>query len=250
VNTKLLKTFQITPTVLIDIKQLAKKRAKQQKAQSSERVMAPPTTEETAPTKINLLQLYKLNSSLKQLRKDDDKGYYTQSEARQLVWDYAKENGLDKGRTIELDDFLQAALGSSDSNVPKGELSKRIDGLLTLYYAVLPAGEEDSSRAKFRKGPIPTVEIRVETRQGRKQVTRIKGLEVFNIDAKQLAVYAQKKWACSTSVQALESSKMQNVEVLIQGNRSAEVSTYLTTAYGLPSNLIKIELKKPKAKGK
>lgn len=85
----------------------------------------------------------------------------------------------------------------------------------------------------------------VKTRQGRKQVTLVSGLEGFGVDIDDFADELRRLCAGSASVQPLSgaSPKLNLKEVLVQGNQTKLVSEALV-AKGIPKRWIKDEGKK------
>lgn len=80
----------------------------------------------------------------------------------------------------------------------------------------------------------------VKSRQGRKSVTIITGLETFSIDADDFAEELKKLCAGSTTVQPLQgaSPKLKLSEVMVQGNQ-VKVVTEALLARGVPKKWIR-----------
>lgn len=91
-----------------------------------------------------------------------------------------------------------------------------------------------------RKGALNPITMAVKTRQGRKQVTLISGLEAFGIDCDEFAEELRKLCAGSASVAPLTgaSPKLNLKEVLIQGSQCKAVTEALI-ARGVPKRYIK-----------
>ena len=133
-------------------------------------------------------------------------GYYSASEAREVVFAYIDQQSLTKPsdpRVVVLDAILCDALYKGA--VKKGqkyptEAHKRDVGpafvaRMQPHHSVTRAG-----RTVVKKGGLQPVQMVTERRQGNKKVTRVTGLEGFLIDAEPLAAELQKKFAASTSV--------------------------------------------------
>ena len=125
----------------------------------------------------------------------------------------------------------------------------RLDAQLELYYALVPAGE-DASSARFRKGPVPSVQVAVETRQGNKSVTLITGLEPFCVPVDQFVSHAKKAFAASVSVNPITLKGKQVQQVAIQGAVHDAVAKQLHTLYGIPMQYISVQEPKKKQKKK
>lgn len=80
----------------------------------------------------------------------------------------------------------------------------------------------------------------VKTRQGRKQVTLVSGLETFGIDIDEFADELRRLCAGSASIQPLTgaSPKLNLKEVLVQGSQTKLVTEALV-ARGVPKRWIK-----------
>jgi len=91
------------------------------------------------------------------------------------------------------------------------------------YYRVLHASADESSKPK--SGAPPKVSIILESRQGKKTVTRVSGLEPFGIDAKGAAEVLQRACAGSASVGLLNGSspKTPVMEIVLQGSHKKAV---------------------------
>lgn len=70
---------------------------------------------------------------------------------------------------------------------------------LSPYFAIVGANGE----AKISSGEPPTVVIDSERRAGNKEVTKVRGVHVFGLDADVVSRDWQKRFACSASVCAI-----------------------------------------------
>ncbi|EWC43403.1 hypothetical protein DRE_07650 [Drechslerella stenobrocha 248] len=128
---------------------------------------------------------------------------------------------IDDSRDVEL---LRAGRATRDM------LAERFLRLHQPYYSiVLPNGEETKPRA----GQPPKVVITLESRQGRKTVTRVKGMETFGVDAakfmeelKSVAASSVTKGPIEGGGKAMEGM----VEVMVQGDKTAEIERLLVKA--------------------
>ncbi|RYG95601.1 MAG: hypothetical protein EON58_13845 [Alphaproteobacteria bacterium] len=93
---------------------------------------------------------------------------------------------------------------------------------------------------RIRKGTLQPVTMSVKTRQGRKTVTIITGLETFSIPPDEFAEELKKLCAGSTTVQPLQgaSPKLNLSEVMVQGSQ-IKVVTESLLARGVPKKWIK-----------
>lgn len=183
---------------------------------------------------------------------EPDKLYHTK-DVRDALLKYVREAGLDKGGSIQLDPVLAGIFFSgpgkgAPEQVAKKDLTTMLSGHLDLYYALVPTGE-DPARARFRKGPVPSVHVAVETRQGNKAVTLVTGLEPFNIPVERFASQAKKAFAASVTVTTVASKGKQIQQVAIQGAVHENVAKQLHSLYGIPLNHVDIQGPRKKRKG-
>ena len=91
-----------------------------------------------------------------------------------------------------------------------------------------------------RKGTLQPITMSIRTRQGRKTVTLITGLETFSIPPLEFAEELKKSCAGSTTVQPLQGSspKLGLMEVMVQGSQ-VKVVTEALLARGVPKKWIK-----------
>lgn len=171
--------------------------------------------------------------------------FYTASELRPIVEKYIENENLineKNKRLIELDPFLaNNALSVKNAgdkgflekgNIPRDALLERIqDNCCSPYYVILrcPPNESEFGSSKPKAGHPPKILITMETRSGNKTVTKVSGLEPFNISPQPLADELRKVCAGSTSVDQLAGSSMRNpvMEVMVQGPQRDAVTKAL-----------------------
>lgn len=98
-------------------------------------------------------------------------------DAKQVLWDYTKANNLDMagGQRVRLDPALSGTFypesGARNlADVAKHDLSARFDAHMAEYHAIILG--DAMTDPKFVKGPVPCIEVSVEQRQGKKQMTK------------------------------------------------------------------------------
>ena len=68
---------------------------------------------------------------------------------------------------------------------------------------------------------------------------QVLGLEQYGISPEAFARAAQKKFSCACTTTKVEGKKNHNkAEVVIQGERTREVTAYLQSEFGLPGNAV------------
>lgn len=98
------------------------------------------------------------------------------------------------------------------------------------YYVVLKPTESASDPAtKPKGGAPPRIQVVLDTRQGKKTVTRVSGVEPFGVDPKAMADELQRTCAGSASVAQLMGSSPKNpvMEITVQGPQRKAVEMYL-----------------------
>ncbi|WVR06767.1 hypothetical protein IAU60_003802 [Kwoniella sp. DSM 27419] len=138
-------------------------------------------------------------------------------------------------RQVLLDDELGRAVGVKKPD--PGEKMAR-----DVVLAKLKAGVSWSVSVggTIKKGPLQPITMTVKTRQGRKTITHVSGLETFSVDVDSFAEEMRKVCAGSASVQALPgaSPKLNLQEVLVQGSQVKNVTEALLRR-GIPKRWIK-----------
>lgn len=137
-------------------------------------------------------------------------------------------------RKVTMDKVLASAVGAKEGQtLVRDEITRRLRA--SVSWNVVIGGV-------VKKGALSPVTMVVKTRQGRKQVTLISGLEGFGIDIDDFAEELRKVCAGATSIQPLTgaSPKLNLKEVLVQGSQSKLVTEALV-ARGVPKRWIKDE---------
>lgn len=170
-----------------------------------------------------------------------EKGSMNQPSSIRLLLDsYIEKNDLEDKehrRLVALDKPLASAVGGKEGQtLVRDECLRRLRA--GLGWGVSVAGV-------VKKGALNPITITVKTRQGRKQVTLVAGLEGFGIDPDDFADDLRRRCAGSTSVQPLTgaSPKLNLKEVMVQGTQGKAVIEALTER-GVPRRWIKDEGKK------
>ncbi len=147
---------------------------------------------------------------------------------------------------IKLDPSLTSALfhGESSETIPttigKGEFGKRIESKLQIYHSIVLDGDPDGPNVKFQRGPVQPIEVIVEQRSGKKQMSRIIGLERFGIDSTPFAKEMARLYSASATVNEIQQGNKTSREVLVQGNICNEFPSRMNELYQIPKDLIKL----------
>ncbi|KAK6497079.1 hypothetical protein TWF506_004561 [Arthrobotrys conoides] len=202
-------------------------------------------------TAIKVVELYKPPAKLNVLYEATgvpSKAFYTSSQVRDTLYKYfTSPTPSDPSETLVsstnarmitlnpllsnllLDDTKDARLLHSGS-ATRDLLAERFLRLHQQYYTIIsPSGEE----SKPKSGQPPKITITLESRQGKKVVTRIKGLEVFGVDVGKFVDELKSVAASSVTKGPIEGGGKAAegfVEVMVQGDKSAEVDKLLIKA--------------------
>jgi translation initiation factor 2D len=168
------------------------------------------------------------------------------SSLRETLESYLTTNALissSKPRIAQLDPVLSNSVFSTSNaddkpilaagSIHRDGLFNRIisDSHLCSPFHVLLSPSQDAGSVKAVSGPLPKVLITLETRSGNKTVTKVSGVEKFNINPQLLADELQKKCASSVSVTALVGAAAKGgklpQEILIQGSQRTPVEEAL-----------------------
>lgn len=155
---------------------------------------------------------------------------------------YVEKNGLEdkeQRRVVELDKRLAQAVGGKVGQfLVRDEVVRRLRA--NVAWSVSVGGV-------VKKGALNPITMVVKTRQGRKQVTLVSGLEAFGVDPDEFAEELRRLCAGSTSVQPLTgaSPKLNLKEVMVQGSQCKAVTEALV-ARGVPKRWIKEDSGKKK----
>ncbi|KAF3310049.1 hypothetical protein TWF173_010161 [Orbilia oligospora] len=202
-------------------------------------------------TAIKVVELYKPPAKLNILYEAagvSSKAFYTSSQVRDTLYKYfTSPTPSDPLETLVsstnarmvtlnpllsnllLDDTKDARLLHSGS-ATRDLLAERFLRLHQQYYTIIsPSGEG----SKPKSGQPPKITITLESRQGKKVVTRIKGLEVFGVDVGKFMDELKSVAASSVTKGPIEGGGKAAeglVEVMVQGDKSAEVDKLLVKA--------------------
>eukprot|EP00540_Astrosyne_radiata_P009000 CAMPEP_0116824248 /NCGR_PEP_ID=MMETSP0418-20121206/1290_1 /TAXON_ID=1158023 /ORGANISM="Astrosyne radiata, Strain 13vi08-1A" /LENGTH=247 /DNA_ID=CAMNT_0004452595 /DNA_START=158 /DNA_END=901 /DNA_ORIENTATION=- len=237
-----------------------------------------------------LVQLYVIPHhfvSLMRLNPDDVKavnaksedrrgtGMLTLPESRAILEGYLHANELmgPKGQTT-LDGPLSDALyktkkkgassrpGGDDDNIPTSislkELMNRWVSKMEAAYALVAM--PDNHVVRLGRGSPPKVVVEVSMRQGRKFLTRVRGLEDFGLDSLVVCRDVSKRFACSGAVETDPTRphlKKGHIELVFQGHLVEELRALLLgderltrhggakdSDYCIPKSCLEVELKK------
>ena len=220
---------------------------------------------------------------------DDDQhvseDYLEQHQVRDRVLDYIKRHHLadpSNQRFILPDALLSSILPSSTSKWTRDAIIPHVLKNMKPHYILYrltpsphpPVQPTPSTleippchpqhllekQRRIRKGLPPQVHIQMETRAGRKVMTRITQLEGVGIDPHHFSKYVQTRFATSSTVHDIVSggggggvkkggpvSQPEKWEVMVQGAFGREVVEILNQRYGVPEELTQLEDKsKPK----
>jgi translation initiation factor 2D len=202
-------------------------------------------------------------------------GMLTIPEARAILDDYiARESLVDPSRPdmIQLDGPLTDILFPkskkrdetpiTDAPPPlqltRKEIVERWSGKLEKAFALVEM--PGSQIRRLGKGKPPEVSFEVSMRQGKKYITRLRGLEEYGVDPLEFAKEVAKRFACAAAIDSDPKGaalKKGQVELVFQGHLVDELRALLLgddrltshggakgSPYGLPSNSIHVALKK------
>jgi translation initiation factor 2D len=239
------------------------------KAQTNGNLAVPANgTSSTQKQSFQLVTVYRSSPKLYPDLLPEKSSYYTASQIGAYLKTYiASDPALSRDtsspRFVKVNPFI-----ANTFDVPSGEISRDAlnrapfdtANLLTPYYILLtdpkaiaawdPANpSEIVSSFKPRPYPAPAVLITLEKRAGNKTVTRVSGLEVFNINPQLLGPELQKKCAGSATVGQLVGGKPGMLEITVQGDQRDVVKAEMAKR-GIKSEWIKIDDKVNKKKNK
>ncbi len=166
---------------------------------------------------------------------------YLATEIRAIVTSYIESENLvtsTNKRLVNLNPILANAVFDGRAlldqevlqkgNAPRDVVIDRVIQSCSPFYAIL-RGEETREDAKPKSGKAPSIQILLETRSGNKTVTKVSGVEIYNIHPQSLGDELQKVCASSTSVNQLVGSSPRNpvMEILVQGPQKEAVTKAL-----------------------
>ncbi|RPB02651.1 hypothetical protein L873DRAFT_1826672 [Choiromyces venosus 120613-1] len=197
----------------------------------------------TASGSIRVVELFRPNGKATTIFYDvgaGTKDFYTSAEVKAVMNKYLEKENLvstTNKRLTKIDPNISNILLNTtlpeDREALKTGVTKRDylgDKLLkscSPYYRVLHPSADESSKPK--SGAPPKVSLVIESRQGKKTVTKLSGLEPFGIDAKAAAEVLQRVCAGSASVGLLNGSspKTPVMEIVLQGSQKKAVVEFL-----------------------
>jgi len=202
-----------------------------------------PASGSTAPSPIRILELFKPNGKATTIFYEvgaGTKDFYTSTEVKAIMNKYIEKENListTNKRVVKINANISNIL--LNPNLPEDRealkagvtkrdyLGEKLLKACSPYYRVLHPSADESSKPK--SGAPPKVSIIMESRQGKKTVTKVSGLEPFGIDAKGAAEVLQRACAGSASVGLLSGSspKTPVMEIVLQGSHKKAVVEFL-----------------------
>ncbi|KAI8062572.1 hypothetical protein BC940DRAFT_341718 [Gongronella butleri] len=187
--------------------------------------------------------------------KKDTGAYYTAQQVRDVALAYIQQEDLvnpSNRKMIKIDAVLTDAILSKDEyqtvhQLGRDQIVQRLVAKLQPFHMVTLGNKEPL----IKKGTPKPVEITQETRQGRKTMTKVTGMESFGMDIDELCKELTKLCASSATSNAIAgtSPKAPLYEVLVQGPQIKHVSELLLRK-GVPKKFIMVHDKTAKKKGK
>lgn len=180
-----------------------------------------------------VLWKYKPNANLRAIFPENADALYTQAEASQVLLDYCKKEGLDRGQDVQLDPHLAKLFAQPPVQVGKGLLVKKFREALVPHYAIVCGDEAD---VKYRSGPLPKISVQnMAVPKQSKKITKVTGLEVYGVSPEEFSGIIPKKFATSCTLAPMEGKKNVGKSVVtLQGNFVNEVVQCLHAEYGIP----------------
>ena len=145
--------------------------------------------------------------------------------------------------------------------LPRKDLVKLWIARMSVAYALVEM--PGSKILQLQRGPPPKVEIEVSMRQSKKFVTRVRGLEDYQIDPTAFSKDVARRFACSASIETdpvaagrAALKKKGRVELVFQGNLVNELEALLVdeklsdhggakgSTYSVPKNALDVVLRK------
>lgn len=180
---------------------------------------------------------------------------YTINEIKDTFFEYCKQHKLEtQGQQVQLDKLLSSILfpNMAEAERPNVAMKKFISDTLPLlgrlHYCIQT--QSDTAPPKFLQGPVPSIQMSVQTKKGNKKITRVLNLEVWRIDPLALANRAKKLFSCSTSLEPQSQpsqpamppmlpSKGRRV-VVIQGSVVDKLKQMMVEQYGVPHPYLEV----------
>lgn len=181
----------------------------------------------------------KANNAKNEIRRGS--GYLTLSEIRDILFQYCTKHNLiheTNKNIIELNDVLKYVLYESNKSlksqklkiekttITKKDIIELWKKCLSQGYAIVVLPTNDIVRMNRGNKP-PTIKIQVEKRSNKKYLTKVYGIEEYNINPTLFAQDISKRFACSCTTNSLPSSNNKH-EIVIQGNLADDIQYLLT----------------------
>lgn len=190
--------------------------------------------------KIEIKEFYKVSSDLSPLCDNHlPTNLLSVEDCGNLLNSYYDKQNLvtENAKLINLDPNLYHFLGKKTSQkaLSRDVLLRNMLNLSTKYYQI--------NDGKAKKGSPPPVSITMESRQGRKSVTRVAHLELYlsSAEADDISDALKKKCAVSVSLGEVKGAKPgTSIEIMVQGKKSEEVTEVLND-WGIRKAWIKLE---------
>jgi len=179
--------------------------------------------------------------------------YYKKTHVRDMLVEYLKERNLiTKGGSCKLDEHLamiisEKKVGNTYAQGDTIKVAALNDVVLSRMRVVTVVENFKDGTETVIKGKFQGVSLTIE-RVMNKKVTKIKGLETFGLVHKKITSQFQQKFSCSVTID--ETLGAGNHFIILQGDHSTTVPTYLTTSLGINRKYISIENKLPAKKKK
>ena len=254
----------------IQVKQFTPYRIPKPKADDGGASISSATNGHSSSQNLTLQHLFRASSKLVPDLVPSKTDYYTRSQILDYIRTYISNNpdlstGITSKRFIKLNPFLANNVFSLESTasdaqilaageVARDVLSRRVlddHKLCAPYWVLLKSDQtwdaDDRSLPKPKSGASPKVTITVENRTGTKTVTRVTGLETFDVNPQTLAPELQKRCASSSSVEQAVGAKPGIMEIMVQGDQRDIVTTELAKR-GVKSEWVEV-VDKTKKKG-
>jgi len=171
---------------------------------------------------------------------------YTRKDAMDTLWLYvAKKELAASGRSADV--TLDATLArcfrkqkKEGDTTTKEDLALKFAAALQVNYEIKRDGV-----INIVKNSLTPIELREEKRGGHKYVTRVKGLEMYLLQPKDVAKDLRKRFAASSTVNELPVGKGKSAtnpdqEVIIQGKMNHQIKDVLCKSYGIPAKHVEL----------
>ncbi|XP_065197344.1 eukaryotic translation initiation factor 2D-like [Sycon ciliatum] len=176
----------------------------------------------------------------------------TDSDIKEAVTKYVRSNDLvdEAKRThIHLNDALSKALRKKGEPAPTllrwDELMRGVKAKMLPRHEIVTS----SGIKVMHKGALQPISVSTALRTGNKVVTLIDNVEVYGIEAKDLAERMQHVMASSASVHNKATKGKADRQVLVQGNAVRAVTDMLQDHYNVPQQAITVQQGKSKKSG-